>query len=67
MIAIVNVSTHDDLAGENDYELRFNSTVLVLVTFKHERRKGLPDCLRAAADAYEKDPDDDWIAPEEKP
>lgn len=64
-IVITNISDHDDLAGENDYALKINDRTLV--QFKHERRQGLAACLRAAADAYEADPEDDWQAPETIP
>lgn len=57
-LIITNVSKHDDLAGTNDYELRINTTVLVC--FKHTRSDGLAACLRAAADAYEADPDEGY-------
>lgn len=53
MISIVNVSKEDaPLVGINEYELRINSEVIC--KFEHNRRfRGLSQCLRDAADAYD--------------
>ena len=52
MIAIVNVSTHDDMFGVNEYELRINQRVIA--RFEHVRQEGLTVCLQKAAKAAEK-------------
>jgi hypothetical protein len=52
MIAIVNVSIHDDPVGINDYELRINAKVIS--KFQHRRADGLAVCLKKAAAAAEK-------------
>lgn len=52
MIAIVNVSTHEDNYGLNQYELRINSRVIA--KFDHVRSEGLAVCLRKAAEAAER-------------
>ena len=55
MLAIVNVSESDDQAL-HDYEIRINERVIG--KFKHLRvYNGAADCLRAAADALEDDPE----------
>ena len=52
MIAVVSVEAHDDdPGGLRTYEVRINSQVMG--TFQHERRKGLAECLRAAAKAVD--------------
>lgn len=51
MIAIVNVSTHDDPCGVHEYEVRINREVIT--RFEHVREDGLAVCLRKAADAVE--------------
>lgn len=50
-VIINNVSTHDDLEGVNDYELRINRKLIA--TFSHVRKNGLAACLRRAAEAAE--------------
>ena len=54
MIAIVNVSDEDaPNTGINNYELRINRRVMC--EFEHDRGIGnLSQCLRDAADAYDK-------------
>lgn len=53
MIAIVNISKEDvSPFGINQYELRINNDVIC--KFKHDRSKGLSDCLYQAWKAYEK-------------
>lgn len=51
MIAIVNVSTHDDPCGVHEYEVRINREVIT--RFEHVREDGLAVCLRKAANAVE--------------
>lgn len=55
-VIITNVSEHDDVFGRNDYVVSINRKPVA--TFKHERRNGLAECLRAAADAVEKQRED---------
>lgn len=52
MISIVNVSTHADLYGINEYELRINRQIIA--RFEHTRSEGLAACLQKAAAAAEK-------------
>lgn len=55
VVKIENVSpraARDD--EEHDYVLRFNNEP-VLVRFRHVRSQGLAACLRAAADAVERE------------
>ena len=54
MIIIQNVSPKDSTnTGENDYELRINRKLIC--KFKHNRQlDGLAECLRDAADSFEK-------------
>ena len=55
-VIITNISDHNDTYGENDYVVRINHQTVA--TFKHERRKGLAACLRAAAEAVEQSSED---------
>ena len=52
MIAIINVSKKPPISGENEYEVRINSTVMA--KFKHKRTDGLTVCIQKAAFAVEK-------------
>lgn len=47
MIKIVNIS--DDIQGECEYRILVNRQYIC--NFKHNRPKGLADCLQRAADA----------------
>ena len=49
MLSIVNVD--GDPLGECTYNLSINTTIIT--TFKHDRREGLAQCLRDAADAVD--------------
>lgn len=67
MLAIVNVSPEDaPMRGLNQYELRINQRVIC--TFEHDRGVGnLSQCLRDAADAFDKrqkDIEDKHLNPE---
>jgi hypothetical protein len=61
MIGIINRGGGDpnDPGGERDYEvlvtMRPGTPPTTVARFKHFRNKGLAACLRAAADAVEKD------------
>jgi len=50
-VVISNTSTHDDLEGENFYEVRIAGRLIA--TFTHVRRDGMAECLRRAAEAVE--------------
>ena len=50
-VIITNVSKHDGLDGLSDYVLMINRTEIA--RFQHDRRAGLAECLRKAADAAE--------------
>ena len=50
-VVISNTSTHDDLEGENSYEVRIGGRLIA--GFSHVRRDGLADCLRRAAEAVD--------------
>ena len=52
MIAIINVSTHQELTGYHDYEVRINRKVIT--TFEHKKESGMAECLRTAAAAIDK-------------
>ena len=51
MIAVVNVSTHNQPTGWHDYEVRINAKVIA--KFRHRREEGLTKCLECAAKATE--------------
>lgn len=48
MIAIINISTHNDRIGENTYRLQINK--LIVGEFTHIRNDGLAVCLEKAAE-----------------
>ena len=50
MITIINVGGNP--SGVCSYLLRINHKVMC--EFAHDRNKGLSECLRAAADAYDR-------------
>lgn len=52
-VIITNVSTHNDLEGENDYVVRINNQPII-TRFKHVRKDGLAECLRRAAEAVDR-------------
>ena len=52
VIAIVNISTHNDMFGENEYSLRINTKEIG--RFKHIRSEKLSECLKKAAECAEK-------------
>jgi hypothetical protein len=52
MIAIVNVSTHNNPTGPHRYEVRINREVIA--RFAHNREDGLTRCLEKAAAAVAK-------------
>lgn len=51
MIGIINIGKFDE-TGINEYELRINQKVIG--RFKHNRSKGLADCLKQAAKCAKK-------------
>ena len=58
MIQIVNIGGNPQ--GTSDYSLRINNQELC--QFKHDRPQGLSMCLRKAADAYDKQRQNDILA-----
>ena len=48
-VIITNISTHDDLKGNNQYVLKINNRIISY--FDHTRSEGLSECLRKAADS----------------